>query len=203
MPSYRLTYFDGTGRAETCRMVLAYAGVPFEDRRIDQDQWKKMKAETPWGSLPILEYDGQVIGQSKAVSRFAARQVGLAGKTPIEAAIADSTVDTISEIFDGFVPIMFASEKQKKDMIKSWNEKTLTPQVANLEKLLKNNKGGINYLVGDQVTWADLHYFNAFENILKVCPTALKSAPKLNALFSKIKDLDKIKAHVATRPVKK
>jgi hypothetical protein len=34
MPALKLTYFDARGRAETARLVLAYAGVQYEDERL-------------------------------------------------------------------------------------------------------------------------------------------------------------------------
>ena len=43
MPTYKLTYFDMPGRAETTRMVFVIAGVPFEDKRISQEEWKTLK----------------------------------------------------------------------------------------------------------------------------------------------------------------
>ena len=39
----RLTYFDGAGRAELSRLILAAAGIEFEDRRIDAQDWKELK----------------------------------------------------------------------------------------------------------------------------------------------------------------
>lgn len=39
----RLTYFDGAGRAELSRLVMAAAGVQFEDRRVDSNQWMEIK----------------------------------------------------------------------------------------------------------------------------------------------------------------
>ena len=39
----RLTYFDGAGRAELSRLILAAAGIEFEDRRIDSQDWKELK----------------------------------------------------------------------------------------------------------------------------------------------------------------
>ena len=40
----RLTYFNGTGRAELARLVLAAAGVKYEDRRLTGDEWEVLKS---------------------------------------------------------------------------------------------------------------------------------------------------------------
>ena len=42
MPSYKLSYFNGRGRAEVARMLFAVAGVKYEDHRIQGD-WDKIK----------------------------------------------------------------------------------------------------------------------------------------------------------------
>ena len=45
MVTYTLTYFNVRGRAEVARLILHYAQVPFEDRRIiDKSEWHQMKA---------------------------------------------------------------------------------------------------------------------------------------------------------------
>ena len=45
MVTYTLTYFNVRGRAEAARLILHYAQVPFEDRRIiDKSEWPQMKA---------------------------------------------------------------------------------------------------------------------------------------------------------------
>jgi len=41
--SYKLTYFNGRGRAETIRMIFAQAGVAYEDVRIEGAQWPELK----------------------------------------------------------------------------------------------------------------------------------------------------------------
>ncbi len=39
----RLTYFDGAGRAELIRLVLAVGKMDYEDRRIGSEQWTRLK----------------------------------------------------------------------------------------------------------------------------------------------------------------
>ena len=34
MSNIKLTYFNGRGRAETARLILAYGGKDYEDRRV-------------------------------------------------------------------------------------------------------------------------------------------------------------------------
>jgi len=41
--SYKLTYFNGRGRAELSRLIFAAAGVQYEDVRIERADWAKMK----------------------------------------------------------------------------------------------------------------------------------------------------------------
>ena len=44
MPSYKLTYFNGRGRGEIARMLLAASGKKFEDVRIEFSDWPALKA---------------------------------------------------------------------------------------------------------------------------------------------------------------
>lgn len=47
----------------------------YEDKRLptpweDFKTWKAEKPLTPWGTVPVLNYDGLVIGQSTAANRL-------------------------------------------------------------------------------------------------------------------------------------
>ena len=42
-PKIKLTYFNGKGRTEPARLILAYAGVDYEDCRIEFEDWPKLK----------------------------------------------------------------------------------------------------------------------------------------------------------------
>ena len=39
----KLTYFNGRGRAEVSRLMLAYKGVDYEDCRVAGEEWQKLK----------------------------------------------------------------------------------------------------------------------------------------------------------------
>jgi len=41
--SYKLTYFNGRGRAEFSRLIFAQAGVKYEDVRIERAAWAELK----------------------------------------------------------------------------------------------------------------------------------------------------------------
>lgn len=43
MPKYVYTYFDARARGEPGRMLFAAAGVPFQDRRLTQEEWPALK----------------------------------------------------------------------------------------------------------------------------------------------------------------
>ena len=97
MPNYKLTYFNLRGRAEICRYLFAYAGIKYEDYRLEGADWPKIKLTIPFGKVLILEVDGVIIHQSLAIARYLARESGLAGQTPVEQALADAIVDTIDD----------------------------------------------------------------------------------------------------------
>jgi glutathione S-transferase len=42
-PSYKLTYFNGRGLAETIRIIFAYADIEYEDNRFEREKWPEMK----------------------------------------------------------------------------------------------------------------------------------------------------------------
>jgi len=53
------------------------------------------------GQIPILEIDGKVYHQSKAISRFIARKGNLYGSNEIEMMEIDTMVDDIEDLRQG------------------------------------------------------------------------------------------------------
>jgi len=131
MGDIKLTYFESKGRAEFARLILSYAGVKFIDERLTPEQFASIKSQLPYGQLPTLTYKGSVICQSITIARFLAAEFGLAGRTNLEAAQANETVDALGDIVEKIVPVLFEPNQEKKaEDMKTLQEKTLPAGVV-------------------------------------------------------------------------
>jgi glutathione S-transferase len=90
-----LTYFNGRGLAELSRLIFAEAGVEYVDNRIQDNTELKKSGKLPFGQVPILEYNGQILAQSRAIARFLSRLYGFYGKTEWEGAQIDMILDGV------------------------------------------------------------------------------------------------------------
>merc|ERR1711997_138728 len=196
----KLTYFGLRGRAEPARLILAHAGVDFEDDRIKKEDWPQLKPKTTLGTLPVLCYNGVEIGQSVAIWRFLANEFGLAGKTNLERARADMIVDCVNDLVAVAVAMFSAPEEKKAELLAKYQNETVPKGFELLEKLLKQN--GSKFFVGNCVTWADIVVANFCDGMMMKGGDAvfgnnvfLKSHAKL------ILDLPNIKKWIAARPV--
>uniref|UniRef100_A0A0L8HMA4 GST N-terminal domain-containing protein n=1 Tax=Octopus bimaculoides TaxID=37653 RepID=A0A0L8HMA4_OCTBM len=104
MPSYTIHYFNHRGRAEVCRMLLAAAGVKYNDRRIESSEWAVMRELMPCSMMPVLEFDdGTKIPQSMAMARFLATEYGFHGNTNMEKLRVDYISDCFYDILDDYL----------------------------------------------------------------------------------------------------
>jgi len=214
MGKLKLTYFNGKGRAEAARLILAQAGVDYEDERIEFEDWPELKSTltTPGAQLPILEVDGKVIGQSMAITRFLARKYNLAGKNEWEEAKADMIVDCIDDTFNGFVACLLEGKMKRNDearqkmLIEEFVTKSLPAFLDMMKKQLEENGG--QYLVGSDLTWADLVLQSALEMFVNghgmmpeyQNPDALKNHESVADYKKKIENLPNLKAWIEKRP---
>merc|ERR1711902_24018 len=197
MPNVKLTYFNLRARGEPCRLLLAYGGIKYEDNRIappwdPTSTWASLKPTTPFGQLPVLNWDGVEICQSMAAARFIAREVGLAGNSSLEQAQVDEVVDVIQDLINAWVKLYFAKDEEG---LKKFNEVTLQTALEQLEKRL-GGRGG-QYFVGNNLTWADIIVFMYLGDLPK---EAYEKYPKLTNLYERVGAIPNIKAWVENRP---
>ena len=132
MPMVKLTYFDLEGRGELIRLLLHAGNIDFEDFRFGFGEWPKHKPNTPFGSVPVLHWDGEEMAQTMAIVRFVARKVGMAGKTDMEFFKADMVACHFEDIFTKLPGLRFAKTQEDrvtkaKEMMEDFLPKWLAP----------------------------------------------------------------------------
>ncbi|KAL7678119.1 hypothetical protein ACOME3_004348 [Neoechinorhynchus agilis] len=177
----RLTYFKARGRAEITRLILAAAGVKYNDNQIAHEAWVTLKPKTPLGQLPVVELDENniIIPQSLAIARYFARKHGLAGDHDLESAMIDSVVDTALDGNIVCLPILYRLQGAAKEKAtEKFTEETMPQTLQRLCKL-KDMFGTEGYMVGNALSWADLYVFDFLQNIELFDPSVYEKYPKL------------------------
>jgi len=200
-PSIKLTYFNIRGLAENIRLILAQAGVEYEDNRIEFADWPALKETTPFGKLPVLEYDGKMLCESIAICRFLAKENGLTGPDNWTAAEADMVVDSIMDMtYRELMPVIKAKEEEKEALKAKCIEEVVPKVFGALIKQLEKNGG--SHFAGSELTWADIIAANMFDSMSQWLGMDLADKyPVLNDFKNKVYDLPNIKKWIETRPV--
>jgi len=199
MVNYKITYFNGRGRAETARQILAYAGVAFVDNRIDHADWGKLKPTATFGQLPLLEVDGKVLSQSQAINRYLARKHGLGGADDWEAAKIDELNDGVIDVMGNLRPWFQEKDPEKKKQL--WialENDHFKPMLVRYEKFLEQN--GTGYFVGSKPTWFDIGFSEIVGGFQEKSAHLVQPHPKLVEHANKIRSTPNLKKWLETRP---
>lgn len=191
MPTLRLSYFDAPGRAESIRVALSIAGVPFEDRRLKFPEFAALKAEgaLPLGAVPVLEVDGFPMTQTGAILRYVAHLAApdLYPSDPMAAFIVDSALDTFNDTLShAMMPSLFERDMAKKlQMRAELAAGPLTLALRYTEALLGRIEGP--FLAGHQLSIADIVIANQVLQIRSgvldgITADVLAPYPRLRAL---------------------
>lgn len=180
-------------------LLLAYGGIKYEDERIapvweDPAPWGARKAETPYGQLPVLTWDGTVICQSMACARFIAKEIGVAGRTNLERAQVDEIIDVIQDLLNKGATLFIATDDEG---LKQHFAVTIPTAFGQLEKRLESRGG--QFMAGNSFSFADLHLFGYAAELPD--KSILDAFPKIKNLTERVGKLPNIKAWVESRPV--
>jgi glutathione S-transferase len=202
MAKLKLTYFDfHGGRGEPARLALTMGGIPFEDVRIKGDDWPRLKPSTPFGAIPLLEKDGEILAQSNAINRYVGRLTNLYPSDPWQAALCDETLEVVEDLSGKIAATMFIPEEEKKAQRKTLVEGPLPFYLARLQQRLESHGG--RYFAGDKLSVADLKVFVLLRylksGVLDHVPADLpdRVAPKLVEHYERIKNEPGVKAYYA------
>ena len=159
----RLTYLPARGIGEIARLILIHAGRHFSDVRLSKEEFSAVKPFLPYGSLPVLEYQGELVCESMAIAQFLAAECGLAGSTGLERARAAKVGLALQGVHIDCVAWMFGGEAAKEGRKEKFLQVILPRKLDQLEARLEQGEG--EFLAGGQVTWADLMLVVIFDNL--------------------------------------
>ncbi|UJR19282.1 hypothetical protein I4U23_022411 [Adineta vaga] len=200
MPTYKLYYFNGRGRAEIARLIFAAAGETFEDIRYEREEWPSHKSEMPLGQMPVLEVDGVKLPQSIAIARFLSKQFQLAGKDNLEQAKVDAVVDTSIDLAMKYIPIHSQQdESKKKEETTKFLADELPKHMKNFETLGKLYGEGGQFFVGNHLTFADIEVYDMLGYVIKIDDKILQPYPWLERNRQEVEKNPRIAKYLMNR----
>ncbi|XP_068961815.1 glutathione S-transferase-like [Petaurus breviceps papuanus] len=171
-----LHYFNGKGRMESIRWLLATAGVEFEEQLFEiKDQLEKLRSTVLL--FQQVEIDGMKLVQSRAILHYDGDKYNLLGKVIKERATviiySEKTMDMRELVI--LYPFL-KGEEQEKRLIENTN-KAKNRYFPVDEKVLKIH--GQNFPVGNQMNMADVQSIEAILMVEEIIPDALSGFPLL------------------------
>ncbi|KAI6221343.1 CRE-GST-13 protein [Aphelenchoides fujianensis] len=220
MPEYRLTYLIGRGLTEASRLVLHYAGQPFEDVQLDRWEFAEKKSSEfssilrlvvsasgfPNGQLPLLEWTGEggrhQLSQSGAIVRFLAREFGLDGRTNEEAARAEEIWSFFYDRDREAMPFYLIFLGKADGDLEEAREKIFVPvarrSLQHYERLIAASENG--FLLPSGVTYADFAVVEHLTTIFFHLPALRSEHPALAEYVERVHGLEPIAEYVKNRP---
>jgi prostaglandin-H2 D-isomerase / glutathione transferase len=205
MPRLTLTYFDfDGGRGEPARLALSIAGIAFEDRRITFDAWKRIKAQMPYRTLPILEIDGHILSQSNAINRYVGKLAHIYPADDWQAALCDEVLDVVEDITHQIVATLPIEDAAVKKAARERLASGPLPLYLSQLHTQLQDRGG-EYFADGRLTIADLRVFGWVRSLrsgsLDHVPADIvdRTAPALVGHAERLGALPAISAYYARR----
>lgn len=182
--SLRLRYFSFPGRGEAIRDALRIGRIEFIDEHLEFEQFGHCRedGEFPFGGVPVMVVEtdngAQCVSQSNAILHFAGHLSGLyPSQDPLLALRVDELLGVSEDIACLIEPSLDEEDIDRKmSMRRKLAEEILPYWMGCLNQLLVAN-GSTGYLVGDDLTVADLKLFWLIDwltmGILDGIPTSL------------------------------
>jgi len=109
-------------RAEVLRVSLFIKDIPFEDVRISREEFINLiktgflpnGKRSPFHQLPVIEVDGEIIGQTGAIARYCGKVSNLYADDKLKAAKIDQIIDAATDITNVVSPTIREKDEVKK-----------------------------------------------------------------------------------------
>ncbi|XP_006902873.1 PREDICTED: glutathione S-transferase alpha-4-like [Elephantulus edwardii] len=190
----KLYYFRGRGRMESIRWLLAAAGEEFEEEFLEKrEQYEKLGKEgcLLFGQVPLVEMDGMMLTQTRAILSYLAAKYNLYGKDLKERVRIDMYVDGTLDLMMMIAVAAFKSPEEKEESLALIVKKAKTRYLPVFEKILKDH--GQDFLVGNKFSWADVQLIEAILMMEELNASILSDFPLLKAFKTRISSIPTIK----------
>tara|TARA_Y100000287_G_scaffold168504_1_gene152732 strand:+ start:69 stop:716 length:648 start_codon:yes stop_codon:yes gene_type:complete len=185
-------------RAEVLRVSLFISNIPFEDVRISREEFINMiktgylpnGKKVPFHQLPVIEVDGEIIGQTGAIARYCGKISNLYSKDNINAAKIDQIIDAATDITNLVSPTIREKDEQKKVEDRLLLKNKLLPRwFRYLENILSESTS--DWFVENKMTIADIAMWRLLgwliSGIIDGIPTTIvDSYPKLKNIHTNV-----------------
>jgi len=200
MTKPRLIYFDApVSRGEECRLALHVAGIDFDDVRFKPADWPAIKAQAPYGAVPVLELPGKPpLAHSNAILTLIGRRHGLHPTDDFEAAQHEGMLQHVEDMRCVVAPTLRMGEAEKKTAREALVAGFL-PAWANAAE--QNIPGG-PFFAGAKLHVVDIKLHMAVRwfiggKVDHIPATVFDACPKLMAVYSAVRDHAGVKAWYA------
>jgi len=185
-------------RAEVLRVSLFISNIPFEDVRISREEFINMiktgylpnGKKVPFHQLPVIEVDGEIIGQTGAIARYCGKISNLYSNDNINAAKIDQIIDAATDITNLVSPTIREKDEQKKVEDRLLLKNKLLPRwFRYLENILSESTS--DWFVENKMTIADIAMWRLLgwliSGIIDGIPTTIvDSYPKLKNIHTNV-----------------
>jgi len=206
-----LLYFRARGRAEVIRLVLAEAGVEYEEHHVGKatpptggrpTDLAELKAAglLPFGAVPVWEEPGLRLAQSAAIVNHLARRHGLLPADPLEAARYDELMGAVDDVRAELRKLFLATTQHSREIRYELEHNILPRWLADLERLLAPRLAATGFAVGHAMTAADLALWYMLETAKdNGLGAPLETCPALAAFFDRVAARPRIAAYLASQ----
>nr|AAI00219.1 Unknown (protein for MGC:114977) [Xenopus laevis] len=186
-----LHYFNGRGRMESIRWLLAAAGVEFVEKYIEtREQYEQLLKDgiLMFGQVPLVEMDGMKLTQTKAILSYLAGKYNLYGNDQKERLFIDMYVDGTSDLLSLGLMYIFLDDSVKEKQKEKIKESATNRYFPVFEKVLKDQ----HFLVGNKFSWADVQLMEAILMTEEFHGDILSCFPNLQDYKERIKQIPTI-----------
>ncbi|KAM3930288.1 glutathione S-transferase 3-like [Leptodactylus fuscus] len=190
-----LHYFNGRGRGEAIRIMLAVAGVEFDEKFYKtKEEFKELlqSGKLMFQQIPMLEIDGLCLVQSRAILSYIAEKYNLYGSDLQERAFVNMYVEGTTDLLTEVLKYFFLSESEKEKQRSYMKDRACNRYFPVYNKALEDKE----FLVGKRLSWADVYLLDTILQIKEFHPDILQNFPHLQAFEKRMCEIPNIKKYL-------